>query len=87
MLRCDGCMKEPLLINRLDEADIRIERADCEGRFVVFTDGTVLPITRVFDELGNETSDDDRAALIEFGSSETGWGELEVHGVKWVKNQ
>lgn len=73
-----------LMIDQLKDIDAKIVIADCEDRFVMFSNGVVLPITQVFDEFGNETDDDEDVRLIVFGSDEMGWGEMQVDGLKRV---
>jgi len=75
------------LIDRLMEADVRIERAYVESQFILFENGIVLPITCWFDADGNVTEDVMEVCAIEFGSDEDGWGEMAVDGIEWTSNQ
>jgi len=77
----------PLLIDRLKAANARIEIVDREAMFVMFSDDTILPITAKFDRYGRETDDNEAVQMIEFGSDETGWGELNLDYVIWEELQ
>jgi hypothetical protein len=69
------------LVEDLKRAKRSIELANVDPPFVLFDDGTVMPILRLFDHRGHVTKDPRRAVTAEFGGPEFGYGELGINGI------
>lgn len=59
------------------EDEPEIDRVSIDGRFVVMSDGAILPITNFFDDDGDECEPGEATTVIA-GTDEYGWLTIEL---------
>jgi hypothetical protein len=57
----------------LTDDDLDVESVNMEQRLAVLSNGVTVPVTKLFDEDGDETDDPCEADTFECGSELTGW--------------
>lgn len=60
-----------------DAADLDVDRISLDGRFVVMSDGAILPISNFYDDDGDECEPVDAVVCVA-GTDAAGWYTIEI---------